>query len=135
EYGINKKDFLIVTGGKIDNTKKQIMLLIKAVKHIKNRNVKLILFGSIAQELREKVQDLLDDSMVHYIGWIESQDCYKYFAASDLAVFPGRHSVLWEQAVGTGVPCLFRYWDGTTHVDVGGNSLFLYNDTVNEIES
>ena len=26
-----------------------------------------------------------------------------------------------------------KYWDGTTHVDVGGNALFLYKDSEEEI--
>ena len=46
-------------------------------------------------------------------------------AAADLVVFPGLHSVMWEQAVALGVPCIFRDIDGFHHVDLGGNALFL----------
>ena len=45
--------------------------------------------------------------------------------ASDLGVFPGTHSVLWEQYTGLGVPCIFGEWDGIKHLDVGGNCVFV----------
>jgi carbamoylphosphate synthase large subunit len=72
---------------------------------------------------------------IHCIGWIPSEKVYDWFLASDLAVFPGTHSVLWEQAVACGVPCVFKHWDGMEHVDVGGNCKFLYNDSIDEIKN
>lgn len=135
QYNINPDDFLIITGGKIDKAKLQTLLLMQAVKEIKNENVKLLIFGSIENEILKDVNSLVDGSRIQYIGWIKSEECYKYFAASDLAVFPGRHSVLWEQAVGTGLPCIFKYWEGTTHVDLGGNCEFLYKDSKKEIKN
>ena len=45
--------------------------------------------------------------------------------AGDLIVFPGLHSVMWEQAVALGVPCIFRQMVGFDHVDIGGNAIFL----------
>lgn len=133
KHNIRQDDFLIITGGKIDNAKRQTLLLMEAVKKINDDNVKLIIFGSVIDELKDQVKSLIDRKKIKHIGWIKSQDSYKYFAAADLAVFPGRHSVLWEQAVGTGTPCIFKYWKGTTHVDLNGNCRFLYKDNVNEI--
>ena len=133
KHKIKDDDFLIVTGGKIDNAKRQTLLLMKAIKQIKNENIKLIVFGSIIKELEKEVKSLADGKKIQYIGWMQSEDCYKIFAAADLGVFPGRHSVLWEQAVGTGLPCIFKYWHGTTHVDLGGNCEFIYNDSIEEI--
>jgi 1,2-diacylglycerol 3-alpha-glucosyltransferase len=135
KYNVNNDDFLIVTGGKVDQAKKQILLLMKAVKELDRSNVKLIVFGSVIEELQSELKSLCDDQKIQYIGWIKSEESYRYFASADLAVFPGRHSVLWEQVVGMGVPCIFKYWDGTTHVDVGGNCKFLYDDSVGEIKS
>lgn len=133
KHKIKDDDFLIVTGGKIDNAKRQTLLLMKAIKQIKNENIKLIVFGSIIKELENEVKSLADGKKIQYIGWMQPEDCYKIFAAADLGVFPGRHSVLWEQAVGTGLPCIFKYWHGTTHVDLGGNCEFIYNDSIEEI--
>lgn len=133
KYHIKQDDFLIITGGKIDNAKKQTLLLMEAVKNIENKKVKLIVFGSVINELKEEVNKLADGEKIQYIGWINSEDSYKCFAASDLVVFPGRHSVFWEQVVGLGIPIIVKYWEGTTHVDIGGNCKFLHNDSVLEI--
>lgn len=134
KYGIKPTDFLIMTGGKIDLAKKQTILLMEAVQQIGQKNIKLIVFGSVVNELKEQVNALSDGSKVQYIGWIPADETYNYFGASDLAVFPGRHSVFWEQVAGLGIPMIVKYWDGTTHIDLGGNCKFLYEDAVDEIK-
>ena len=71
---------------------------------------------------------------VQYIGWIRSEESYRYFAASDLVVFPGRHSVFWEQVAAQGIPMLVKDWPGTHHIDLGGNVYFLKEDSAEEIQ-
>mgnify|MGYP000026550398 FL=1 len=134
KYHIAEDDFLIMTGGKIDQFKTQTLLLMEAVQKIKNLKVKLIVFGSITTDLKEKVNALADGEKVQSIGWIQAKDSYQYFAAADLVVFPGRHSVFWEQVAAQGIPMLCKKWDGTTHVDVGGNVRFLEKDSADEIQ-
>ena len=132
KYGIADDDFLIITGGKIDNFKKQILYLMEAVNRLQNEKVKLIVFGSVIPELKEKVEGLVSP-YTQYIGWVQSDQTDKYYAASDLVVFPGRHSVFWEQVAGLGKPMLCKAWDGTKHVDLGGNVIFLEKDSTEEI--
>ncbi len=132
QYGIAEEDFLIMNGGKIDLFKKQTLLLMDAVNALDDPRVKLIVFGSIIPELQDEVAKRCSDR-VQYIGWIQAADSYRYFAACDLACFPGRHSVFWEQVVGQGIPLLVKRWEGTTHVDVCGNVRFLEQDTVGEL--
>lgn len=132
--GLKKDDFVIITGGKIDNAKKQTLLLMQAVGSIPEDRIKLIVFGSVIDELKEQVNNLSDGNRVKYIGWVEASDSYKYFGAANLVIFPGRHSVFWEQVAGLGIPMIVKYWEGTTHVDLGGNCLFLYKDSVEEIK-
>ncbi len=134
QYNILPNDFLIMTGGKIDMAKTQTLLLMEAVKNIGNPNVRLLVFGSVAPELKEKFDSLIDGDMIQYAGWVNAIDSYHYWAACDLAVFPGRHSVFWEQVAGMGIPLICKYWDGTTHVDIGGNAIFIMNDTVKDIQ-
>lgn len=134
-YGISEEDFLIVTGGKIDAWKKQTLLLMKAVQNIKSCKVRLIVFGSVTPELQSQVSALSDGNKVQYIGWVQSSDSYQHFAAADLIVFPGRHSVFWEQVAGQGIPMLVKDWPGTHHVDLGGNVRFLTQDSVGEIQA
>jgi 1,2-diacylglycerol 3-alpha-glucosyltransferase len=121
-----KDDFIIVTGGKIDE-RKNIHHLMEAVSLINNPKIKLIVFGSVIEEMKEKIMSLASSNNINYVGWISVNDSYKYLLSADLAIFPGTHSVLWEQAVGLGVPAVFKSWEGMQHVDVGGNCLFLEN--------
>lgn len=132
KYGIAEDDLLIVTGGKIDLAKKQILLLMDAVNQIDNSKLKLIVFGSVVPELKDEVEKRCLNK-VKYIGWLSSEESYPNYAMADLVVFPGRHSVYWEQVAGMGIPMVVKYWDGTTHVDRGGNVKFLRNDSVDEI--
>lgn len=134
-YGIEEDDFLIMTGGKIDPWKTQTLLLMQAVKNIDNPKVKLIVFGSVSDDLMPKVKELADGKKVQYIGWVKADDSYRCFAAADLVVFPGRHSVFWGQVTAQGVPMLCKWWDGTDDVDLGGNVRFLTKDSVEEIQS
>lgn len=134
KYGIKDDDFLVITGGKIDQWKTQTLLLMEAVQKISNPKVWLIVFGSVTDDLKDKVNELADGEKVQYIGWQQSADSYPLFASSDLAVFPGRHSVFWEQATGQGKPLLVKDWPGTHHVDLGGNVEFLTKDSADEIQ-
>lgn len=135
KYHIAPNDFLIMTGGKIDAWKTQTLLLMKAVAKIDCPNIKLIVFGSVVPELMDQVQALCVNDKVQYIGWIDAADSCDYFSAADLVVFPGRHSVFWEEVAGMGIPMLCKYWEGTTHVDLGGNVEFLYRDSADEIQT
>ena len=134
KYGIKEDDFLVMTAGKIDQWKTQTLLLMQAVQNIQNDRVRLIVYGSVTQELMDQVKALADGTIVQYIGWVLSKDSYDYFEAADLVIFPGRHSVMWEQVTGQGKPMLVKDWPGTHHVDLGGNVRFLTQDSVEEIQ-
>ena len=134
KYGIGSDDFLIMTGGKIDQWKTQTLLLMEAVQKIKSEKVRLIVFGSVTPELKNQVNELVDGIRVQYIGWVQAKESYPLFAAADLVVFPGRHSVFWEQVVAQGIPMLCKEWAGTKHIDVGGNVQFLVRDSADEIQ-
>ncbi|MBQ6886174.1 MAG: glycosyltransferase family 4 protein [Lachnospiraceae bacterium] len=133
QFGIAEEDFLIVTGGKIDRAKRQTIYLMEAVKKMQNPQIKLLLFGSVEEELKSRVEELQDGKRIIFAGWISAVDSYDYFAAADLVCFPGRHSVFWEQAAGQGIPMIVKHWEGTEHVDIGGNVRFLYEDSTEEI--
>jgi 1,2-diacylglycerol 3-alpha-glucosyltransferase len=129
KLGISKSDFVVVSGGKID-ARKNIHLLMQAIINLNIANIKLVVFGTPDNEMSDIIQNLSKHSCINYIGWIESKEVYNYYLASDLAVFPGMHSVLWEQAVASGIPCVFKAWKGMNHVDVGGNCIFLEYDDI-----
>lgn len=124
QLNIPQDSFLIITGGKIDKTK-NIHLLIDAVEQIDRDDVHLLVFGRAESDMAEYMGKI-DNKHIHYIGWINSEKCYDYYLASDLACFPGTHSVLWEQACASGLPAIFKDWDGGfSHVDAGGNCVLI----------
>ena len=135
KYGIREDDFLVMTGGKIDSFKTQTLLLMEAVKEIEHPRLRLLIFGSVEEDLKERFDALCDGKKIQYMGWARGDQPYEYFATADLIVFPGRHSVYWEQVVAQGIPMLCKYWDGTTHVDIGGNVHFLKEDSVRVIKT
>lgn len=131
---IDENDFLIVTGGKIDAWKTQTLLLMEAINNINKSNVKLLIFGPISDEIKVKFDEVFRPDKMRYVSWADASQSYDYFAIADLVVFPGRHSIYWEQVAGQGKPMLCKYWEGTTHVDIGGNVRFLKEDSVEEIQ-
>ncbi|MCD8013371.1 MAG: glycosyltransferase family 4 protein [Lachnospiraceae bacterium] len=134
KYEINETDFLIVSGGKIDKAKWQTLLLLEAVAKNKDEKLRLIIFGSVDESIKDRFMQYIDGRRIQYVGWIDSADSYQFFGAADLVVFPGRHSVFWEEVAGMGKPMICKYWEGTTHVDKGGNVRFLYEDTLEAMQ-
>lgn len=132
ELGIEDSDFVIVSGGKIDKLK-NFHLLLKAVTENEHSQLKLILFGSIADNFKNEFDRYLGDKRIKFVGWQQADAITRFILASDLAVMPGTHSVIWEEIVGCGIPALFKHYDGMSHVDVGGNCRFLYKDSHLEI--
>lgn len=115
----------MVTGGKINAFRPETLDLMEAIIGCKNDSIKLVVFGSIDDSLKEKFDLLCQSNKIDFVGWKNVEETYKLMNASDLVVFPGLHSVMWEQAVALGVPCIFRDIEGFHHVDIGGNALFL----------
>lgn len=136
KLGISANDFVIISGGKLDEKKNTIQLL-KALKEIEGENIKLVLFGKVAETIRNEFDSILSrhGNKIKYLDWLPATETYKYFWASDLACFPGTHSTLWEESVGYGLPGIYKKWEGIQHVDVGGNCIFLYKDTIEAIKS
>lgn len=132
KYGFQDDDFLIISGGKI-NKEKNIHILAKAVFEMNKSNVKLLIFGDADEYVRKELDRCADDH-VKSIGWINSNDVYDLFLASDLGFFPGTHSVLWEQVVACGLPAVFKYWEGMQHVNVNGNAILLKEISIESIE-
>lgn len=130
KFGIADNEFLIVTGGKID-TKKRIHLLMDAVNQL--IGVKLVVFGNVLDDVKDEFEKQLSDK-VQWAGFIPADEAYNYFFAADLAMFPGQHSVLWEQACACKVPCIFARWNGMEHVNNGGNAAFLDDVSVEGIK-
>ena len=130
---IKDSTLLIVTGGKLDKYK-NIPQLLTAMYLLRDYDVHLCVFGSASDDMESEINEKLKSlSNVTMLGWADSEEITDYFLGSDIAIFPGRHSVLWEKAVACGLPCVFLKAPGMNHVDVGGNCVFLETDEPNVI--
>lgn len=120
--GIPEKAFVFVSGGKLNKHK----MMIESLKEFitTKGNYYFILFGAISDDIASEMNELINrDPRIIYLGFIDGRSIYKYFYASDFGLFPGGHSVLWEEAIGCGVPCLFRKYEEKDHTDVCGNCI------------
>lgn len=124
------KQFVIVTGGKINNSKREVVNLMKAIRIINNRKIKLIIFGRVEEALQSDFNKLADHSSIEFVGWLSSEETMRYISISDLAIFPGSHSVLWEQVVALKTPLFVKLWPGTSHIDLGGNCKVIEDNRV-----
>ena len=123
KFQISKNGFTFISGGKLDNNKK-IIESIKAFSKIKNEACFFLIFGSVLDDIKAEFSTLVEnDNRIRYIGYVDSDDVWKYFYASDFGLFPGRHSVLWEEAIGCGLPCLFHRYEEKDHTEVCGNCI------------
>lgn len=121
-------DMVLVTGGKID-LRKNIHVLIERFTQLRRNGklpgVHLLIFGKPTPEVEAILRQMSMDTHIHMTGWIPSSDIYGMFWAADLAIFPGTHSVLWEEAIGHGLGAVFHRWPGMEHLDLGGNARFI----------
>lgn len=133
ELNVSDDNVVIVTGGKIDNNKRETILLMKAFRNYDNPSIRLVVFGSVIKELKNQFDELLSDERIVYVGWKNAYEIYEIFMLGDIIAFPGLHSVLWEQAVGCGKACVFRRLEGFTHVDLNGNCMFFEDTEIDTI--
>jgi len=133
KLNISEENFVFISGGKL-NKRKNIVLLLRSFKKIKNELFRLIIFGSVSEDIKDEFErEIKDDPRIIYIGWLKSDEVYNYYLASDVAIFPGSKSILWEQAIATGLPLICKRWEGMEYVDLGGNCIFIEKDDEEEL--
>lgn len=136
DLGFSCDEFVFITGGKLDKNKKTIEAM-RAFKRLDAENALFLIFGSVADEIKDDFYKILEsDKRIRYIGYIPSNDASKYFSVANFGVFPGRHSVLWEEAIGCSLPCLFKKYESKDHMEVCNNCVSFFDndeDTVFEV--
>ena len=128
---------ILITGGKIEKRKKTLEL-IQAFKKVNRKNIYLFIFGRIENDYLNMISNeigTLMDSRIFLLGELSVADYTKYLFASDVAVFPGGQSVLWQQAIGCGLPLIVDKNQNVNYLDVGGNVLFSNDSTSDSIKS
>lgn len=134
KLNIKREDFLIVTGGKLDQFKSEIIYLIKAMQRLNYSNVKLIIFGSIPPKLKMDINKIKDISSVSFIGWLDRRDTYKLYLIAQLGIFLGRHSTLWETAVACGLPLVLSDKYLSPHLNFNNNIRYINAESIDDIK-
>ena len=109
KYNIDKEAKVIVTGGKLSSRKKT-ELLIQAFDQLDIDNKHLIIIGDSGEgdaDYKEKLLAMVNViKNVHFVGWLSREEVYAHFLISTMAVFPASQSILWQQAIASGLPLL-----------------------------
>ena len=130
---LKSNDKIISIGGKIDEYKgNEICKFLDAFTKVRHAGFAVAIYGSIIEQFRDKILDYSNRfDEIHYLGWLNHSEIVNVIKNSSYCVFPGRHSVLWEEAVCLGKPIVVKYYEGYNHIDLGGNVVFLYETDVN----
>ena len=112
-----------------------IMIRTSNHKNLEEKSISLVVFGVSNKKMEDAIKPYKNIENIVFTGWMDSVGIYEIMLSADLAIYPGTHSVLWEQSIGVGIPCIFKRWEGIEHVDVGGNCIFLEDSNVDEIIS
>ena len=146
KYHISNDDFVIIYCGRLIK-EKGVLELVKAVKKIKNNQIKLLIVGSINfanggvseyTEILEKEISSCHDKVI-LTGFIDNNELYKYYNIADVMVIPS----IWDEAAGLvcvegmiSKKAIITTGTGGIKEYVGDNAVFVKNDNklVNDIK-
>ena len=116
QFRISKEAKILVTAGVL-TPRKNIEILIKSLPKIEMKNLYLLIVGDGSTEadfqygdfLKARAKELKVEERVIFTGWVEKEELWKIYLASDLFVMPsineGMPNALLE-ALGFDLPCL-----------------------------
>lgn len=121
QLGVLENSFVFITGGKLDSQKK-VIETINAFKRLESSRATLLVFGSVSPEIETEFYEAIEgENRIIYLNYLDSKQIKQFFIISDMGVFAGGHSVLWEEARGCGLPCILNmYEDSMTMGEMEG---------------
>ena len=135
KLGIDEGDFVVFAGGKL-NREKKIELVINSFLKIKEETCHLIIVGDTKDvKYKQMLIGLIKQNpKIHFIGWVEGQQVYDYMSVCDVAVFPASQSIMWQQAIGSGLPLIIGQTLGqdATYLNRNNNIFLIEEDLVDE---
>jgi 1,2-diacylglycerol 3-alpha-glucosyltransferase len=109
QLGLADTDVVIFTGGKLAPAKRTELLL-QAVRRLPGLPLKVMLVGEASDADAGYKELLVEEARntpgVRFVGWLGREDIYRHLAMADLAVFPASQSILWQQAIASGLPLI-----------------------------
>ncbi len=109
EYGITPESPVVLTGGKLSE-RKQTELLIRGFRQIEDPHARLLILGEASPTdttyFNLLKREASGDDRIHFVGWQDRVGVYSHLAISTVAVFPASQSILWQQAIASGLPLI-----------------------------
>lgn len=136
QYGIAEDAIVIITGGKMERYKK-VEVLIEAVQRTGRKDVHILAAGTFPpndpdyeRDIRGRAEAL--GSQFRFVGWLDAPAMFAHMAAADMAVFPASQSVLWLQAIASGLPLVVGDTGGQNpdYVNLHSNIIVLTGDDI-----
>ena len=128
---IKKNDILLIHTGKMVK-EKRTEDLIQAFFNIKRNNLRLILIGMLADDVKLSVKRYLaNDPRIIYAGWKNANELVDYLCAGDLYVQPGSQSATMQNALCYG--CSAALYPHVSHKYLLGDRVF-YVETIEDME-
>ena len=125
-------DILMIHSGKM-NEKKRTVDLIKAFSNVDGTNARLLLIGSLSDDVRCLIEPVLKtDHRVQFLGWKDRDELLKHLCAADLYVQPGTQSATMQQALCCGAAAMLYPYK--SHKDLLGETVF-YAASVDDMET
>lgn len=119
----------LVTGGKW-RAGRGLEALVEAVRG-QGAGVELGIFGSLCDEATRRLVAGAG-SNVSFLGWQDRAGTMALLGNADLAIWPGQHTTIIEDAIAVGTSLVLRLY-GTTSYMIRGNGLYLLDGTAAEI--
>ena len=122
ELGMQKDQLLLIHSGKLD-VNKRTKEIVNAFKQVTNQNLKLIIIGSMDDDVRMASMPLIDsDPRISYLGWMNSKLLHNYLCAGDLYIQLGGQSVTMQDAICCG--CAAALYPYESHKHLLNDSVF-----------
>lgn len=131
QLDLKDDDILVLHSGKMDKLKRTEEIL-KAFIKVKASKLKLVLIGSMNDEIMQKVKPLiLSDERVSFLGWKSGHELMEYLCACDLYIQPGGQSATMQNALCCGSAAAL--YPHQSHKKLLNDSVF-YVETIEDMK-
>ena len=129
KYKITPKDFVIIYTGKVIE-EKGVDILFKAINILlgRNKKLKLLIVGSGSRDYQNYCESKLNKKYLSnaiWVGFKPAKDLYKFYSASDVAVWPLQESMSMNDAAACGLPFIANHTVGA-RLRLSNNNALLY---------
>lgn len=133
--GFRPDDCVIFTGGKL-TPNRRTEILFEAVEALRDPTIKVVVVGDAAKG-DTTYRDFLHERAARqggivFTGWLDKEGVYRYMNAADLAVFPASQSIMWQQAIASGLPLVVGDTGSQdiSYLNLAGNIEILRGDEI-----